>query len=248
MTPQPMHASAPAREAAHRLADPRTVPSLAWIQQLTASSRPTVLTTLNEAAGFLDVETHIRQLHRSGGRTFYAQFRAPLDLYAIVRLTRPDHVVETGVSSGVSSTHILLALRRNGKGLLHSIDLPTRQAGRRLARNESQVSLPPGRKPGWAIPPGLRRKWELHEGPSQDLLPILADELPSIGLFLHDDLHTEDHLQFELECVRPKLTHGGVVLADNTVWTGDAFPRFAKSLRASAHRRRGSDLIGLRVP
>jgi hypothetical protein len=236
------------REAARRLHDPRTLPSVAWIQLLTGRSRRDVVDILDEAAEFLDVESTIRARHREGGRTFYAQFRAPLDLYAVVRLTRPDHVVETGVSSGVSSAHVLLALRRNGHGKLHSIDLPVLQAGERLRRRESPVSLPPGRSSGWAIPPALRRGWDLHQGPSEVLLPKLLSRLPTVGVFLHDDLHTEDHLGFQLSRVRPKLRPGGVVLADNTVWTGDAFPRFAESLGVEVHRRRGSDLVGLQVP
>ncbi|MCI4318158.1 MAG: class I SAM-dependent methyltransferase, partial [Thermoplasmata archaeon] len=85
---------------------------------------------------------------------------------------------EAGVSSGVSSAHFLLALARNKFGTLHSIDLPTRQRGPTLERGESPVSLPPGRKSGWAIPAPLRKGWDLHIGPSQLLLPILVDHLP----------------------------------------------------------------------
>ena len=160
----------------------------------------------------------------------------------------PARVLETGVSSGVSSAHLLLGLRANRSGRLTSIDLPTRQRGARLARGESPVSLPPGREPGWAVPATLRRGWDLRIGPAQELLPRVASEGGPIGLFLHDDLHTPAHLTFELAALRPRLVPGAVVLADNTVWTGDAFPRFARALGVPMVRRRRSDLVGARLP
>ena len=203
---------------------------------------------LSEVEALVPVETEIRSLHREAGRSYYAQFRAPFELYALVRLLSPEHVVETGVSSGVSSAHFLLGLRRNRTGRLHSIDLPVPQRRARFSARESPVALPPGRSSGWAMPRDLHDGWDLRIGRSQSILPALVAELPSVGLFLHDSRHTPSHLTFELETVRPKLPHGAVVLADNTVWTGRAFPRFAAKLGARVVRRRRSDLVGLTVP
>jgi predicted O-methyltransferase YrrM len=230
------------------LGDRRAAPSVRWVAALTGAPATQVRKVLAELGKDLAVEQWIHDRHREGGRAMYAQIRAPFELYAIARLLRPDHVVETGVSSGVSSAHFLLALQRNRHGRLHSIDRPTRQRGTVLAKDESGVSLPPGRDSGWAVPRKLRRGWDLRIGPSQQLLPRLASELPSIDLFLHDSLHTPTHLTFELETIRPKLRAGGVVLADNTAWTGQAFPRFARSLGARMVRRGRGDLVGLRVP
>lgn len=237
---------AAAEEARRRLGDPRARANVRWLAALLDRSPRSVQRILEESRAFLRVDQEIHDRLRSGGRSNYAQFRAPLELYTIVRALRPDHVVETGVSSGVSSAHILLALRRNRRGTLHSIDFPTRQRRVHLAPKESPVSLPPGRTSGWAIPPALRRGWDLRIGRSERLLPQLVDELPSIGLFLHDSLHTSTHLTFELETVRPKLVEGAVVLADNTAWTGRAFPRFARRVGSRMHRRGTGDLVGLR--
>ena len=55
-----------------------------------------------------------RSLERTG-RTYYAQFPAPLELCVTARILRPRHVVESGVSSGISTAHLLLALERNGR-------------------------------------------------------------------------------------------------------------------------------------
>ena len=43
-------------------------------------------------------------------------------LYAAVRATKPNIVVETGTAAGASSTFVLAALEKNGRGYMHSID------------------------------------------------------------------------------------------------------------------------------
>jgi predicted O-methyltransferase YrrM len=239
---------APGHLAAVALGDERAFPDVAWIVGLTGATPRRVQTYLARTDRWLAIEQAIRTRHQSAGRDFYAQIRAPLDLYAIVRLLKPRHVVETGVSSGVSSAHLLLALRDNRTGQLHSIDLPTSQRAAQLAKAESTVSLPPGRLTGFAVPEELRTGWDLHIGPSQVLLPVVARGLDRIDLFLHDSYHTPEHLTFELEAVRPKLRPGSIVLADNTEWTGDAFERFAASFGAPVLHRGDSDLVGFRVP
>ena len=204
--------------------------------------------TLRELDRLEATHVAVRARHREGGRRSYAQFRSPLELFTLVRVLRPKLVIETGVSSGVSSTYTLLALRENRRGTLHSIDLPLRQRGARFGPRESPVALPPGRATGWVVPEELRSRWDLRLGPSQRLLPELVDELPSIGRFLPDSLHTPSHLRFVLASIRPMLVRGAVVLADNTVWTGQAFPGFARSVGAGIFRRGHSDLVGLVIP
>jgi methyltransferase family protein len=230
------------------LGDPRAAVRFDWLRQLSGASSERVENVLAEVVEFLSVEKEIRAQHLAEGRPHYAQFRAPLELYALVRLLAPEHIVETGVSSGVSSAHFLLGVRKNRRGTLHSIDLPLPQRGLRFSPRESPVALPPGRSSGWAMPPGLRVGWDLRIGASQTILPRLVEELPSVGIFLHDSLHTPSHLTFELSTVRPKLLQGAVVLADNTVWTGRAFPRFANEVGAAVRRRGRTDLVGLSMP
>jgi hypothetical protein len=237
----------PGTAACRALGDPRSRPDPQWIAALTGYSQEAIGAWLAECDAELATERAIRASHRAGGRSSYAQFRAPFDLYALVRALRPTIVVETGVSSGVSSAHILMALRKNRSGRLISIDLPTRQAGPRLRAGESPVSLPPGRDPGWAVPTRLRRGWDLRIGPSQELLPKVVRSVDRIDLFLHDDLHTPRHLAFELRTLEPKLADHAVVLADNTQWTGTSFDAFARRHRVPVHRRRASDLVGTRL-
>ncbi|MGP8078520.1 MAG: class I SAM-dependent methyltransferase [Thermoplasmata archaeon] len=244
----PGEARTAVERARRALGDRRATPNLVWLTELTGARRPEVARVLAELERLLPMEEEIRHRHLAAGRPSYAQIRAPFELYALVRLLRPERIVEVGVSSGVSSAHFLAALRRNHRGRLHSIDLPTHQRGPTLRPGEPTTSLPPGYDSGWSVPDHLRDRWDLRTGPSQKLLPALVEELGSIDLFLHDDLHTPAHLTFELETIRPRLAPGAVVLADNTDWTGDAFSRFARSLGLRVARRGRSDLVGLRVP
>jgi len=246
------HVPAPVRATVERaraaLGDRRASVRYDWLRALTGASWERVANVLAELEELIPVEEAIHREHRVEGRPHYAQFRAPFELYALVRLTRPEHIIETGVSSGVSSAHFLLGVRKNRRGTVHSIDRPLSQRGERFAARESPVALPPGRASGWSIPPLLLDGWDLRLGPSEQLLPALLDELPSVGLFLHDSEHTPRHLTFELSAVRPKLVGGAVVLADNTVWTGAAFPKFAREVGVPVRRRGRSDLVGLSMP
>ena len=240
--------SGPWSQALRALGDKRNPPEVAWVAALADVSEPAVEEVLAELADDLSIEQEIHRRHADGGREFYAQIRAPGELYALARLLHPKSIVETGVSSGVSSAHFLLGLRANRSGRLYSIDLPTRQSAPKLGESESPVCLPPGHETGWAVPESLRARWKLSLGPSEELLPAVAQDAAPIGLFLHDSKHTAAHLTFELETVRPSLAPGAAVLADNTSWTGKAFDRFADSLGVPILRRGKTDLVGLRYP
>ena len=56
----------------------------------------------------------------AGMSTFEAEGQV---LYALIRALKPAQVVEVGVDSGGTSTHILTALDRNGEGQLYSVDI-----------------------------------------------------------------------------------------------------------------------------
>jgi len=230
------------------LGDRRAAVNVVWLLALCPGSEPRISGVLEELEELIPLGVEIRRRQREAGRRSFAQFRAPFELYTLVRLLEPEHILETGVSSGVSSAYFLAGLRRNGHGTLHSADLPTPQRSARFGRADSPVALPPGRATGWAVPDGLRAGWDLRLGPSRKVLPQIVRGIDALGIFLHDSEHTPSHLAFELATVRPRLADGAVVLADNTIWTGRAFPRFASALGSRVARRGRSDLVGLRVP
>jgi predicted O-methyltransferase YrrM len=145
-------------------------------------------------------------LKRCLGEIQYA-FQEAAELYVVVRAAKPKVVVETGVASGISSAHILLALAANRAGTLHSIDLPNVQQG---------SVLPQGRTSGWIVPDSLRYRWMLHVGHSWELLPDLLKTLDQIDLFLHDSDHSYESMSFEFEQAFPRLRPGGLIMGDDT--------------------------------
>jgi predicted O-methyltransferase YrrM len=122
--------------------------------------------------------------------------------YLLCRLISPSVVLETGVAYGVSSVFILKALEVNGRGTLHSVDLPP-------LRSEYE------RFWGIAVPEALKDRWRLHRGSSARVLPRLLQETGMIDLFVHDSLHTRRNMRREFDAIWPRLRNGGALLADD---------------------------------
>lgn len=130
-------------------------------------------------------------------------------LYVLTRLLKPNIMVETGVSSGATSTYILRAMQDNGCGRLFSIDLPP-------------DNLPQGHTSGWIVPESLRSQWVLKIGDSKELLGPLLHELCAIDCFLHDSLHTDEHMLWEFRTAWKHLRRGGLFLSHD-VGASEAF-------------------------
>lgn len=226
----------------------RAVPDVAWLERVTRRERAALLAIVREIPRLLPMERSIHSILAETDRTYYAQFPAPLDLYVIVRILRPRHIVESGVSSGLSSAHVLAALERNGDGVLHSIDLPQFQKLERRTKGELSWSIPRGRGSGWAVPSRLRGSWDLRNGRSEDLLPDLLGGIPSVDLFCHDSPWTPAHLAFEFEGIRPMLRSGSVVVADNASVNPEAARRLARALGSEVCHRGSSSLVGIYTP
>ena len=122
--------------------------------------------------------------------------------YVLVRILKPDIVVETGVGAGVSSWTILHALEENNTGRLVSIDLPT-----------PNTQLLP--EVGYLIPNTLRHRWDLQTGASQKLLPEILSELGEIDIFQHDSRHSYSNQLREYQCAWPFIKHGGMLISDD---------------------------------
>jgi predicted O-methyltransferase YrrM len=122
--------------------------------------------------------------------------------YLLCRLTSPSVVLETGVAYGVSSVFILKALGVNGRGTLHSVDLPP-------------LGSEYNRFWGIAVPEALNDRWRLHRGSSASVLPPLLEEISPLDLFVHDSLHTQRNMRHEFDTVWPHLRKEGLLLADD---------------------------------
>jgi predicted O-methyltransferase YrrM len=156
-------------------------------------------------------------------------------LYALVRLARPQVVVETGVASGVSSAYLLKALERNGSGTLHSVDMPNYEEilEKQGAIPQATAILPRGKEVGYAVPDDLRSRWDLRLGLSREILPPLLQSAGPIDLYLHDSEHTYANMSWEYEQAWPVLRPGGILASDD-VGLNRAFADFASAHGGSA--------------
>jgi predicted O-methyltransferase YrrM len=123
--------------------------------------------------------------------------------YSAVRALKPEIIVETGIANGISSSHLLLACHLNGKGHVYSIDIDNGQY------------LPPGKVTGWIVPDHLRDRWTPLLGDAAEILPKLLSELGEIDIFIHDSLHSYEHMKFEITLSYPRIRAGGVLLVDD---------------------------------
>jgi hypothetical protein len=122
--------------------------------------------------------------------------------YLVTRAVCPSTVIETGVCYGVTSAFVLQALQTNGKGYLHSIDLPP------LGKNGDKFV-------GRFVPSDLRKRWVLHRGTSTSHLSPLLQKVGPPGVFIHDSLHTYANMRYEFDTIWPSLEPYGVVISDD---------------------------------
>lgn len=148
-------------------------------------------------------------------------------LYLLVRLLKPAIVVETGVAAGVSSCFILRAMQDNNMGRLYSIEA-------------AATIKPQDKKTGWLVPDGLRHRWELLIGDSKQLLGPLLDKVGSIDCFMHDSLHTYEHMFWELGAAWGHLSSKSLLLVHD-VGENRAFFDFMREKKVpwSAYRVHG---------
>jgi hypothetical protein len=123
--------------------------------------------------------------------------------WRLARHLRPSNVVETGVARGLTSRIVLEALHRNGAGHLWSIDLPPA-----LDRHQANEI-------GIAVPQRLKDRWTYIAGASRRRLPRLLSRLGAIDLFIHDSMHTDDNVRFELDLAWEALRPGGAMIVDD---------------------------------
>jgi predicted O-methyltransferase YrrM len=155
-------------------------------------------------------------------------------LYHLIRRSKPNLVIETGVAQGVSSTFILKALADNDHGDLISVDLPNRNPagymvpGERGLVDRAYVKL--GKEVGWIVPKSLRDRWKLILGPSESVLPKINDP---IQLFFHDSAHSYHNMMTEYQWAWGRLDRGGLIVSDD-IQLNSAFSDFRRLHPADA--------------
>lgn len=111
-------------------------------------------------------------------------------------------IIETGTNWGSSSIVLAQAIRDSGrKGRLHTIEIDRPNQDMAKARIAEA---------------GLGDLVEFHLGASEDVLPTVINSISSVRLAYLDGGHELETVLAEFDAVQKKLTHGGLVIMDNT--------------------------------
>jgi len=187
-----------------------------FIKALTGAGRAEIDRFTAEIISNRGFQEHLAENRRSYRGFYGIGPTLGVTVYTICRKLRPGAVVETGVSSGISSAYILCALEDNKHGELYSIDLPW------------------GEQSGWMIPDYLRQRWHLELGRSTEKLAPLLEKLGAIDVFLHDSEHSYQNMVFEFQTAWKHLRVGGILLSHNVNYNR-AFPDFCQSVEAKGY-------------
>lgn len=111
-------------------------------------------------------------------------------------------LVETGTNWGSSSIVLAQAIRDSGRrGRLHTIEIDLANHEKAKARVKDA---------------GLADLVEFHHGASEEVLPSLMEKTDAVRLAYLDGGHGLDTVLAEFDAVQRKLTHGGIIIMDNT--------------------------------
>ena len=116
--------------------------------------------------------------------------------YAIVRILKPEVVIESGIDKGLGSCVLAAALLRNQEegfpGKLYAIDVDP--------------------SAGWLIAQPYRQMVEMI---IDDSHVALSGFDMTIDVFIHDSFHDYSHERDEYSLISNKLAYGSVVVSDN---------------------------------
>jgi predicted O-methyltransferase YrrM len=174
-----------------------------------AVRKPTaeVLHYIGELDRDVDLRARLSARSREAGRAGI-EYGRRLGWYAVIRLLKPELVVETGVDAGLGSAVLLRALERNTEegvaGRLVSVDIRPHV--------------------GQLVDDPLREWWTLETGDSVVFLEGFGPA--QVGMFVQDSAHTHEHETSELEAVARLAVPGAVLVSDNA--HGTALADFSK--------------------
>lgn len=158
--------------------------------------------------------------------------------YATIRYLRPKVVIETGVASGLSTAYLLQAIADNEAGHLWSIDLPNVDS----VSGRPSKYIPDQAMPGWLVPEGLKKNWTLVLGDARVQLPAVLAQTGTVDVFVHDSLHTYEHMSWEYNQVWERMPVGGVLLSHD-VHINSAFADFCRERGRPAGRFRNLGVV-----
>lgn len=174
-----------------------------------AQIRPDFEQFLDELRNFVELRQTLEQ-HRQFIRSDYDTLILgpnswlPL-LYALIRIKKPEIVIETGCATGTTASLILYALQRNLAGHLYSVDV-------RFPTDWISMNKLPS---GFLIPESLKPRWTLIPKDVKVALPELLAQLGRVDLFYHDSDHSYVHQMWEYLSAWPYIPIGGILASDD---------------------------------
>jgi predicted O-methyltransferase YrrM len=141
-----------------------------------------------------ELNTHVEKVekyHRVYGAA--VEIEVGIFLYSLVRLMKPDIVIETGTSHCHSALYLAQGLSDNRKGHLYTID---HEKGETWRLDKA----------------GLQCYYSDLIGDSIGALHQLVPKFDCcIDMAFLDSLHSYEHVRGEIEAIFPKLRKGGVI-------------------------------------
>lgn len=122
-------------------------------------------------------------------------FGRRLGWYALVRILKPQVVVETGTDKGLGTILIAHALKMNGSGVVYSLDKDPFSGSLIDKKYWSNINLFKG-----------------------DSLQNLSN-ISNVDMFIHDSDHSETHELAEYQAVENNLSPKNIILSDNSEYT-----------------------------
>lgn len=169
---------------------------ITWVADLLGVEHQLVSSIFEEIEGDKFLEEKVSDSFRSSPRRWLMDSEARLGRrlawYAIVRLTRPELVVEAGIDKGLGTLALLRAVERNGIGQVVGIDTNPNSGAYVRDISTSQLRLITG--------DSLRELKNLQSAKT--------------GIFIHDSLHTYTH-EIQEYSLAARLFSSGYLISDN---------------------------------
>ena len=134
----------------------------------------------------------IKRKYELPKQVFYSR---RLGWYVLVRILKPNVVVETGTDKGLGTLLIAQALKENGSGKVYSLDIDPYSGV--LINQDHWDNI------------------ELIKGNSVENLKMIK----KIDMFIHDSDHSKSHEKAEFESIQDNLSTNAIVISDNSQFT-----------------------------